>query len=118
MYIVIQASRKAAASMFFEMLILGTRDCIKLKQPEAYGDISVSSKEKLWQVCDGLNKLSVDADEGDETRSALGESRQGTPNVASSDAGETPTRNSQSRARDSTPVVSSSRSRRTAQMSM
>ena len=105
--------------MFFEMLILGTRDCIKLKQPEAYGDISVTSKEKLWQVCDGLNKLSVEADEANDNASAIAGSRQGTPHGENSEAGETPTRHSQSRVRDSsTPVVSSSRSRRTADMSM
>lgn len=110
-----KASRKAAASMFFEMLILGTRDCIKLKQEEAYGDISIASKDKLWQVCDGLNKLSVENDEEGESRAA---SRQATPMDGSSDVGDTPTRQSQGRVRDSTPVVSSTRSRRTAQMSM
>lgn len=116
----VQASRKAASSMFFEMLILGTRDCIKLKQEEVYGDISVSSKEKLWQVCDGLNKLTVEADEENEVHtSSARPSREATPNAASSDAGDTPTRQNQSRSiRDSTPMVSSSRSIRTAQMSM
>jgi cohesin complex subunit SCC1 len=53
--------------MFFEMLILGTRDCIKLDQPKAYGDISVQAKPKLWEVCEGLDKLNV-AGEDDADR--------------------------------------------------
>lgn len=80
--------------MFFEMLILGTRDCIKLKQPEAYGDISVSSKDKLWQVCEDLNKLSVENDANENSQRA---SRQTTPLDGSSEAGETPTRQSDSK---------------------
>lgn len=44
------ASRRAAAGFFFEMLVLGTKDCIKLQQDEAYGDIKVSAKDKLWNA--------------------------------------------------------------------
>lgn len=101
--------------MFFEMLILGTRDCIKLKQPEAYGDISVSSKDKLWQVCDDLNKLSVGNDTQGSSQQA---SREATPMDGSSEVGETPTRPSQAQDQGSTPIFSSARSRRTAQLSM
>jgi hypothetical protein len=43
-----QASKRAAASFFFELLVLGTRDCVKLEQPERYGDISVQAKPKLF----------------------------------------------------------------------
>lgn len=43
-----QASKRAAASFFFELLVLGTRDCVKLDQPERYGDISVQAKPKLF----------------------------------------------------------------------
>lgn len=43
------ASRRAAAGFFFELLVLGTKDCVKLRQPEAYGDIKVRGKEKLWK---------------------------------------------------------------------
>ena len=73
--IAVQASRKAAASMFFEMLILGSRDCIKLEQKKPHEDISIQAKPKLWEVCDGLNNLTV------EERSAIDpqESREATP---------------------------------------
>ncbi|KAN0064898.1 sister chromatid cohesion protein 1 [Thecaphora frezii] len=47
------ASRRAAAGFFFEMLVLGTKDCVKLEQKEAYGDIKVSAKAKLWQTAAG-----------------------------------------------------------------
>ncbi|CDU22812.1 related to Double-strand-break repair protein rad21 [Sporisorium scitamineum] len=44
------ASRRAAAGFFFEMLVLGTKDCVKLQQDEAYGDIKVVAKDKLWNA--------------------------------------------------------------------
>ncbi|KDN53097.1 hypothetical protein K437DRAFT_271885 [Tilletiaria anomala UBC 951] len=44
------SSRRAAAAFFFEMLALGTKDCIKLKQEEAYGDIHVTAKDRLWDI--------------------------------------------------------------------
>ncbi|EST05597.1 Rad21/Rec8-like protein, N-terminal [Kalmanozyma brasiliensis GHG001] len=44
------ASRRAAAGFFFEMLVLGTKDCVKLQQDEAYGDIKVGAKDKLWNA--------------------------------------------------------------------
>nr|DBA11374.1 TPA_inf: RAD21 [Pseudozyma tsukubaensis] len=44
------ASRRAAAGFFFEMLVLGTKDCVKLEQDEAYGDIKVAAKNKLWNA--------------------------------------------------------------------
>lgn len=47
-HILPQASKRAAASFFFELLVLGTRDCVKLEQPERYGDISVQAKPKLF----------------------------------------------------------------------
>lgn len=43
------ASRRAAASFFFELLVLGTKDQVRLNQKEAYGDIQVAGKPKLWQ---------------------------------------------------------------------
>ncbi|KAJ9104443.1 hypothetical protein QFC21_001938 [Naganishia friedmannii] len=47
------ASKRAASSFFFELLVLGTRDCITLDQPERYGDISVGAKAKLFEVTSG-----------------------------------------------------------------
>nr|WJN25001.1 double-stranded break repair protein [Pseudozyma pruni] len=44
------ASRRAAAGFFFEMLVLGTKDCVRLQQDEAYGDIKVRAKERLWNA--------------------------------------------------------------------
>nr|WJN24998.1 double-stranded break repair protein [Farysia itapuensis] len=43
------ASRRAAAGFFFEMLVLGTKDCVRLQQDDAYGDIKVAAKDNLWQ---------------------------------------------------------------------
>ncbi|PWZ02374.1 hypothetical protein BCV70DRAFT_198657 [Testicularia cyperi] len=42
------ASRRAAAGFFFEMLVLGTKDCVRLQQDEPYGDIKVAAKDRLW----------------------------------------------------------------------
>jgi cohesin complex subunit SCC1 len=43
-----KASRRAASAFFFELLLLGTRDHIKLQQPGAFENIEVSAKDKLW----------------------------------------------------------------------
>lgn len=42
------ASRRAAAGFFFELLVLGTKDQIALRQDEPYGDILVKGKDALW----------------------------------------------------------------------
>lgn len=44
-----QASRRAAASFFFELLVLSTRECITLSQSAAYGDISIGAQDKLYE---------------------------------------------------------------------
>ncbi|KAI1795699.1 Rec8 like protein-domain-containing protein [Ganoderma leucocontextum] len=44
-----KASRRAAAAFFFELLVLGTRDCVKLTQPEPFSNIEVRAKDKLWE---------------------------------------------------------------------
>lgn len=44
------ASRRAAAGFFFEILVLATKDCVKPQQDEPYGDIKVASKSKLWNT--------------------------------------------------------------------
>lgn len=46
---VLQASRRAAASFFFELLVLGTRDCVQLEQTGSFKDIAIQGKDKLWQ---------------------------------------------------------------------
>jgi cohesin complex subunit SCC1 len=48
-FILLQASRRAAASFFFELLVLGTRDCVKLNQSSPFENIEVRAKEKLWE---------------------------------------------------------------------
>ncbi|KAG9041192.1 sister chromatid cohesion protein 1 [Tulasnella sp. UAMH 9824] len=47
-----KASRRAAASFFFELLVLGTRDCIKLNQSDnqKFDNIEILAKDKLWQT--------------------------------------------------------------------
>src|SRR5260221_8000915 len=44
-----QATRRAAAAFFFELLFLGTRDCVQLSQPAPFENIEVRSKAKLWE---------------------------------------------------------------------
>ncbi|KAF8813602.1 hypothetical protein BYT27DRAFT_7180353 [Phlegmacium glaucopus] len=44
-----KASRRAAASFFFELLVLGTRDCLQLSQSAPFANIEVSAKPRLWQ---------------------------------------------------------------------
>ncbi|KAK2467755.1 hypothetical protein APHAL10511_000050 [Amanita phalloides] len=43
-----KATRRATASFFFELLVLGTRDCLKLSQTASFDDINILPKEKLW----------------------------------------------------------------------
>ncbi|ORX34377.1 Rec8 like protein-domain-containing protein [Kockovaella imperatae] len=43
------ANRRAASAFFFELLVLGTKDMIQLKQPKPFGDINVKAKEGLWE---------------------------------------------------------------------
>ncbi|EFP81447.2 uncharacterized protein PGTG_07068 [Puccinia graminis f. sp. tritici CRL 75-36-700-3] len=45
-----KASRRAGAAFFFELLVLGTRDCLKLSQSEPFGEIEVESQDRLWEV--------------------------------------------------------------------
>ncbi|KAI9635449.1 Rec8 like protein-domain-containing protein [Dioszegia hungarica] len=44
-----KASKRAAATFFFELLVLGTRDCVKLEQKKPFEGIEVRGKEKLWE---------------------------------------------------------------------
>ncbi|KAI0690110.1 Rec8 like protein-domain-containing protein [Cytidiella melzeri] len=44
-----KASRRAASSFFFELLVLGTRDCVKVSQANPYENIEICAKEKLWE---------------------------------------------------------------------
>ncbi|KAL5485109.1 MCD1 [Sanghuangporus weigelae] len=44
-----KASRRAAASFFFELLVLGTRDCVKLSQGGPYENIEIRAKDRLWE---------------------------------------------------------------------
>ncbi|KAJ6609858.1 Rec8 like protein-domain-containing protein [Mycena sp. CBHHK59/15] len=44
-----KASRRAAASFFFEMLVLGTRDCVQLSQTAPFENIEIRAKDKLWE---------------------------------------------------------------------
>ena len=46
---------RAAASFFFELLVLGTRDCVKLSQVAPYDNIEIASV----QVEQGSMRLSV-----------------------------------------------------------
>ncbi|GAA6000397.1 kleisin alpha [Rhodotorula paludigena] len=45
-----KASRRAAASFFFELLVLSSADVVKLQQPSAYGEIEVRGTAKLHEI--------------------------------------------------------------------
>ncbi|WWC59173.1 uncharacterized protein I303_101722 [Kwoniella dejecticola CBS 10117] len=49
-----QSTKRAASSFFFELLVLGTRDCVKLEQKAPYQDIEIRGKDKLWPEEEGL----------------------------------------------------------------
>lgn len=44
------ASKRAASAMFFELLVLGTRDCVTLDQDKPFGNIDVRAKERFWEM--------------------------------------------------------------------
>ncbi|TRM69555.1 Rec8 like protein-domain-containing protein [Schizophyllum amplum] len=44
-----KASRRAAAAFFFELLVLATRDCVRVTQEAPFENIEVWAKEKLWE---------------------------------------------------------------------
>ena len=50
-----QASRRAASAFFFELLVLSTKDCIKLTQEEPFENIEIRAKDKLWADQRGLS---------------------------------------------------------------
>lgn len=41
-------TRADATKMFFEVLVLATKDAVHVKQEEAFGDIEIKQKEALW----------------------------------------------------------------------
>ncbi|WVO15779.1 hypothetical protein L204_103441 [Cryptococcus depauperatus] len=43
-----KATKRAASTFFFELLSLSTRDRIRIKQQETFGDIEIQGKERLW----------------------------------------------------------------------
>ncbi|KAG8863286.1 sister chromatid cohesion protein 1 [Tulasnella sp. 330] len=55
-----KASRRAASSFFFELLLLGTKDCVKLHQHDAHGNIEIRHKEKLWKDVEASRQASVE----------------------------------------------------------
>ncbi|PPQ99730.1 hypothetical protein CVT24_009713 [Panaeolus cyanescens] len=56
-----KASRRAASSFFFELLVLSTRDCLKVAQPKPFDDITIHAKPKLWEQQNAHTELEVDA---------------------------------------------------------
>lgn len=48
-----KASRRAASAFFFELLVLGTRDCIKLSQNSPFENIEIRAKNRLWEYQGG-----------------------------------------------------------------
>ncbi|CAE6416340.1 unnamed protein product [Rhizoctonia solani] len=44
-----QATRRAASAFFFELLLLSTRDCIKVSQVSEFSNIEVRAKDRLWE---------------------------------------------------------------------
>ncbi|CAE7228566.1 unnamed protein product [Rhizoctonia solani] len=44
-----KATRRAASAFFFELLLLSTRDCIKVSQETEFANIEVRAKDRLWE---------------------------------------------------------------------
>ncbi|KAH9979064.1 hypothetical protein BGW80DRAFT_1165493, partial [Lactifluus volemus] len=44
-----KATRRAAAAFFFELLVLGTRDCVQVSQSVPFENIEVRPTMKLWK---------------------------------------------------------------------
>lgn len=44
-----KASKKAASAFFFELLVLGTKDCVRMEQDRAFEGIKIRSKPRLFQ---------------------------------------------------------------------
>lgn len=44
------ASRRAASAFFFEILALGTKDCLRVDQETAFGDIKIQAKPAFWSI--------------------------------------------------------------------
>jgi len=55
-----KASRCAAASFFFELLVLGTRDCLELSQSASFANIEAFAKPRLWQHQQANNEIEQD----------------------------------------------------------
>ncbi|KAI0256407.1 Rec8 like protein-domain-containing protein [Lactifluus subvellereus] len=48
-YMATKSTRRAAAAFFFELLVLGTRDCVQLSQSAPFENIEVRPRTKLWE---------------------------------------------------------------------
>ncbi|CAE6483748.1 unnamed protein product [Rhizoctonia solani] len=44
-----KATRRAASAFFFELLLLSTRDCVKVSQESEFSNIEVRAKDRLWE---------------------------------------------------------------------
>ncbi|KAH7339810.1 Rec8 like protein-domain-containing protein [Rhizoctonia solani] len=44
-----KATRRAASAFFFELLLLSTRDCVKVSQESEFANIEVRAKDRLWE---------------------------------------------------------------------
>ncbi|PWN38019.1 uncharacterized protein FA14DRAFT_159790 [Meira miltonrushii] len=44
------ASRRAASAFFFEILALGTKDCLRVDQEDPFGEIKIKAKPGLWSM--------------------------------------------------------------------
>ncbi|CAE6416634.1 unnamed protein product [Rhizoctonia solani] len=44
-----KATRRAASAFFFELLLLSTRDCVKVSQESEFTNIEVRAKDRLWE---------------------------------------------------------------------
>ncbi|KAF8650449.1 hypothetical protein AX16_005251 [Volvariella volvacea WC 439] len=53
-----KASRRAAAAFFFELLVLGTKDCIGVSQELPFANIEVRARDKLWKQQGHLESIS------------------------------------------------------------
>jgi len=50
-----KASRRAASAFFFELLLLSTKDCIRVTQAAPFENIEIRAKENLWADQRGIS---------------------------------------------------------------
>ena len=63
-----QASRRAASAFFFELLLLSTKDCIKVSQEASFENIEIRAKDNLWTDQGGFSVVPASSIDGSQSQ--------------------------------------------------